>query len=445
MTDKGAGAQGPGVLCSDPARLKAERAADAAPAVSPLAPKGGFPALPRIAGIRLAAGTAGVRYRDRPDVMLAEVAPGSAIAGVFTRSATRAAPVRDCQIKLPCLQAGLTTRPVGIVINSGNANAFTGPAGTGSVCRVCAAAAAALGTSAGHILTASTGVIGELLPDGRITAILGPLAAALSDAGARAAAQAIMTTDTFPKGAAARAEVGGRTVSLAGIAKGSGMIAPDMATMLACIFTDCAVAPGVLQTMVSGLNAQTFNAITVDSDTSTSDSLLVCATGQAGNRLLGDATGAPAAAFSRALRTVMADLAGQVVRDGEGATKFIRISVQGAADDGSAASVGRAIANSPLVKTAVAGEDPNWGRIVMAIGKSGEPVDCDRIAIWFGEVLVAECGRVAPGYTEAAGAAHLKGTEIGITVDLGVGAGAATVRTCDLTGRYVAINAGYRS
>ncbi|MEM7441136.1 MAG: bifunctional glutamate N-acetyltransferase/amino-acid acetyltransferase ArgJ [Pseudomonadota bacterium] len=433
-------------LRAEVARLKQELAGQtAAPAVSPLAPAGGFPDLPDIAGVRFSAGAVGVKYQGRDDVMLAEVAAGSAVAGVFTRSATRSAPVLDCQAKLPGLQVALTGKPVGIVVNSGNANAFTGRAGQGSVKRVCETAAQILGTSPDHILTASTGVIGEPLPDDRIRDGLESLASGLSPENADQAAAAIMTTDTFAKGASAQIDIGGSPVRISGFAKGSGMIAPDMATMLVYIFTDCAVAPGILQQMTSALNEGTFNAITVDSDTSTSDSLLVCATGRAGNDIINDTQSAGAEVFSNALGGVMRELAHLVVRDGEGATKFIEISVKGATSDSSAAVVGRAIANSPLVKTAIAGEDPNWGRVVMAIGKSGEPADRDRIAIWFGDVLVAEHGWVAPSYTEEAGAAHMKAQEISITVDLGIGDGGATVWTCDLTHQYITINADYRS
>lgn len=401
--------------------------------------------MPIIQGVRFAAGAAGVKYQGRDDVMVAEIAPGSAVAGVFTRSATRSAPVLDCQAKLPALQKGLTQQPVGIVVNSGNSNAFTGRAGEGSVERVCATAAAALGTSPDHVLTASTGVIGEPLPDERITAVLNGLVDNLDANSGRAAAEAIMTTDTFPKGASTEVMVGGKPVRIAGFAKGSGMIAPDMATMLVYIFTDCAIDPGLLQTLSGGSNTRSFNAITVDSDTSTSDSLVICATGRAGNRPITDLGSDDAAAFGAGIEAVMLDLAHQVVRDGEGATKFIEIAVRGAASDASAQVVAKAIANSPLVKTAVAGEDPNWGRVVMAIGKSGEPADRDKISIHFGDVLVAEAGWVAPSYTEEAGAAHMKGEEIKITTDLGIGDGSATVWTCDLTHQYITINADYRS
>ena len=339
----------------------------------------------------------------------------------------------------------VTKHPVGLVVNSGNSNAFTGRAGDASVERVCAAAARVLETNASHILTASTGVIGEPLPDERIAAILSDLSSDLGPFHAEGAARAIMTTDTFPKGAAGEVEIGGQTVRIAGFAKGSGMIAPDMATMLVYIFTDCAINAQPLQQILSQANAGTFNAITVDSDTSTSDSLLLCATGAAGNPRITDTGSEAAQSFAAALEAVMRALAHLVVRDGEGATKFIEINVLGGESDVSARSVAHAIANSPLVKTAMAGEDPNWGRIVMAIGKSGEPADRDRIGIRFGDIVVAEGGWVSPSYTEEAGAAYMKRDEITITADLGIGSGRATVWTCDLTHQYITINADYRS
>lgn len=429
------------------AALRAELAAlksKAPPKVSPLAPPEGFPALPPIDGVRFSAAAARVKYRGRTDVMLAEVAPGSAVAGVFTRSATRSAPVLDCQAKLAELHRHpVTDAPLAIVVNSGNSNAFTGRAGDDSVARICDTAAGVLGTRPSHVLTASTGVIGERLPDGRITDVLSELGATLDAAQAEGAARAIMTTDTFPKGASAEVQIDGKTVRVAGFAKGSGMIAPDMATMLVYIFTDCAITSAALQTLVSRLNAGTFNAITVDSDTSTSDSLVVCATGRAGNQRIEDPDAA--GAFETALGQVMRTLAHLVVRDGEGATKFVEVRVNGAVTDASAHTVAMAIANSPLVKTAIAGEDPNWGRVVMAIGKSGEPADRDRIGIRFGDITVASGGWVDPGYTEEAGAAYMTRDEIVIETDLGMGDGAAVVWTCDLTHQYITINADYRS
>ncbi|WP_114964601.1 bifunctional glutamate N-acetyltransferase/amino-acid acetyltransferase ArgJ [Alkalilacustris brevis] len=414
----------------------------AAPPVSPLAPPA-FPDLPLIDGVEFASAAAAVRYKGRDDVMLVRLAPGSAVAGVFTRSATRAAPVLDCQAKLAAqadLEAGAA-----ILVNSGNANAFTGVAGLEAVAAVTSQAAQALGLPASRVFSASTGVIGEPLPHARITAKLDELRARLSPAGIAAAARAIMTTDTFPKGAGAEIDIGGQAVRIAGIAKGSGMIAPDMATMLVYIFTDATIAPGLLQDMLGRLNARSFNCITVDSDTSTSDSLMLAATGRSAAPAIDQPGSKPAAAFEAALEKVMLDLAHQVVRDGEGATKFVEVAVTGAQDDDDAHRVGMAIANSPLVKTAIAGEDPNWGRVVMAVGKSGAAADRDRLAIRFGDIKVAEAGQRSESYSEEDAAAYMKRAELVIGVDLGLGEGRATVWTCDLTHRYIDINADYRS
>ncbi|MEO1107284.1 MAG: bifunctional glutamate N-acetyltransferase/amino-acid acetyltransferase ArgJ [Pseudomonadota bacterium] len=402
--------------------------------VSPLAPAG-FPDLPAIDGVRFATVEAGVRYQGRTDVMLAVLDPGTSVAGVFTRSATRAAPVLDCQDKI----GGSSDGPAAILVNSGNANAFTGHYGQTSVAEVTQAVSKATGVSVERVFTSSTGVIGEPLPHDKIVAQLEALKSGLSRHAIEDAARAIMTTDTFPKGARAQVEIDGKTVSIAGIAKGSGMIAPDMATMLVYIFTDAQVDQSALQAMLGAHTDRTFNCITVDSDTSTSDSLLLCATGASGV----DATGN--AAFAEALETVMLDLAQQVVRDGEGATKFVEIRVTGAAADADAKTHGLAIANSPLVKTAIAGEDPNWGRVVMAIGKSGAAADRDRLSISFGDILVAEKGWVSPGYSEDAAAAYMKGQDLVIAVDLGLGEGNSIVWTCDLTHGYIEINADYRS
>ena len=420
--------------------------AAAAPAVSPLAPAGGFPTLPVIDGVAFAAAAAGVRYKGRDDVMLARIAPGSAIAGVFTRSATRAAPVLDCEAKLAALaETGPGKKGFAFLVNSGNANAFTGDAGAAAVDATTGAVARALGVPKGHVFTSSTGVIGEPLPAERITAVIDGLAEALSPDRAADAARAIMTTDTFPKGATVEADLDGTTVRIAGIAKGSGMIAPDMATMLVYIFTDAAVEQAALQQIVSAGNRDTFNAITVDGDTSTSDTVLVAATGKAGNAPVASGRSAAGKTFAEALTGVMRDLAHQVVRDGEGATKFAEIAVTGATSAAAARKVALAIANSPLVKTALAGEDPNWGRIVMAVGKSGATADRDRLSIRFGDILVAEKGWVAESYREEDGAAYMKRDELVIGVDLGLGEGASTVWTCDLTHQYVTINADYRS
>nr|WP_216602921.1 bifunctional glutamate N-acetyltransferase/amino-acid acetyltransferase ArgJ [Ruegeria sp. HKCCD4884] len=394
-----------------------------------------FPDLPAIDGVRFATVEAGVRYQGRTDVMLAVLDPGTSVAGVFTRSATRAAPVLDCQDKI----GGSSEGPAAILVNSGNANAFTGHYGQTSVAEVTQAVSKATGVSVERVFTSSTGVIGEQLPHDRIVSQLETLKSGLSRHAIEDAARAIMTTDTFPKGAAAQVEIDGKTVSIAGIAKGSGMIAPDMATMLVYIFTDAQVEQSALQSMLSAQTDRTFNCITVDSDTSTSDSLLLCATGASGV----DATGN--SAFAEALETVMLDLAQQVVRDGEGATKFVEIRVTGAALDTDAKTHGLAIANSPLVKTAIAGEDPNWGRIVMAIGKSGAAADRDLLSISFGDILVAEKGWVSPDYREEDAAEYMKGQDLVIAVDLGLGEGASTVWTCDLTHGYIEINADYRS
>ena len=403
-------------------------------AVSPLAPDH-FPDLPVIDGVRFATIAAGVRYQGRTDVMLAELAPGSTVAGAFTRSATRAAPVLDCQAKI----GATSDTGAAILVNSGNANAFTGKGGVTAVEAITAAAADVCNIPQSRVFTSSTGVIGEPLPHDRITAVLADLKGALSDKGISDAAKAIMTTDTFPKGARAEVEIDGKTVSIAGIAKGSGMIAPDMATMLVYIFTDAVVSQPALQKMLSTHTDSTFNCITVDSDTSTSDSLILAATGASG------VDASESDAFSEALHGVMLNLAHQVVQDGEGATKFVEIAVTGAATDDDAKTHGMAIANSPLIKTAIAGEDPNWGRVVMAVGKSGAAADRDRLSIRFGDIEVAKDGWRSPDYSEEAAAAHMKGQNITIGVDLGLGDGKATVWTCDLTHGYIEINADYRS
>ncbi len=427
------------------ARLrKALRApnAPAGPVVSPLAPPE-MPALPEIAGLRLATCAAGIKYRDRDDVMLAELAPGTVIAGVFTRSATRSAPVLDCEAKLAAgsnLDSGAA-----ILVNAGNANAFTGSAGSGTVEAVTEALSACLSVPVSRIFTASTGVIGEPLPHAKIIDRLAELKDGLHADGLRDGAHAIMTTDTYAKAATATAQIGGTKVTVAGIAKGSGMIAPDMATMLVYVFTDAAITQPALQTLVARLNARSFNAITVDGDTSTSDSLICAATGAADHVTITDPDSPEGAAFADALGAVFHDLAQQVVRDGEGATKLIEVEVTGAASDEDAWAVARSIANSPLVKTAAAGEDPNWGRIVMAVGKSGAQADRDRLTIRFGDILVAEAGWVAASYTEEDGAAYMRREEITIHTDLGLGSGAATMWTCDFTKRYIEINADYRS
>jgi len=401
---------------------------------SPLAPAR-FPDLPVIEGVRFASVAAGVRYTGRTDVMLVELQEGTSIAGVFTKSATRSAPVLDCQAKISAVSAARSA----LLVNSGNSNAFTGAAGEQSVQAICDAVADTLSIDAARVFTASTGVIGERLPHDRIIAKIADLATGLDAHGIDGAARAIMTTDTFPKGATAEVDIDGQTVRIAGIAKGSGMIAPDMATMLVYIFTDAKIAQADLQALLATLTDQTFNCITVDSDTSTSDSLICAATGASGV----DVT--DSAGFTKALHDVMLDLAHQVVRDGEGATKFVEVRVTGAATNADARKVGLAIANSPLVKTAIAGEDPNWGRIVMAVGKSGAQANRDALRICFGNIVVAENGWVSPHYTEKAGADYMKKQELTIAVDLGIAGGMSTVWTCDLTHGYITINADYRS
>ncbi len=401
---------------------------------SPLAPTR-FPDLPVIDGVRFATAQAGVRYAGRTDVMLAELVPGTAIAGTFTRSSTRSAAVLDCQEKI----CGDASSGAAIIVNSGNANAFTGTNGAKAAKAVVTAVSETLGLPEARVFSSSTGVIGEVLPDTRITAKLAELKEGLAADTIEPAARAIMTTDTFPKGASAQVTVDGQTVKIAGIAKGSGMIAPDMATMLVYIFTDAKIAQPALQSLISAHTQNTFNCITVDSDTSTSDTLIACATGASGIDVTGNAD------FATAMHDVMLDLAHQVIRDGEGATKFVEITVSGAANDADARTHALSIANSPLVKTAIAGEDPNWGRIVMAVGKSGAAADRDLLGISFGNVRVAENGWVHPDYDEADAAAHMKGENIKIGVDIGLGSGTATVWTCDLTHGYIDINADYRS
>ena len=426
------------------AELQAKLAALApkpAPSVSPLAPRDGFPDLPPISGARFSAAAAGVRYAGRTDVMLAHLAPGTRMAGVFTRSATRAASILDCQEKIGTHDES----GAAIIVNSGNANAFTGSNGGVAVDRVTGAVADALGLPGGRVFSASTGVIGEPLPHERITAALGTLKAGLTEDGLPGAARAIMTTDTFPKGATAQLVIGGAPVTISGIAKGSGMIAPDMATMLVYIFTDAKVAQPVLQSMLGDQTDRSFNNITVDSDTSTSDMLLLAATGRSAAPEITARDSADGKAFEAALGDVMLNLAHQVVRDGEGATKFVEVAVTGAASDADARKVAMATANSPLVKTALAGEDPNWGRVVMAVGKSGAQADRDLLAIRFGDITVAANGWVSPDYDEDTVATYMKRDELVIGIDLGLGTGTSTVWTCDLTHRYIDINADYRS
>ena len=414
--------------------------------VSPLAPKGGFPDLPEIDGVEFASAAAAVHYKNRNDVMLAKVAPGSTAAGVFTRSATRSAPVLDCESKIAELHS---KEPVddgfAILANSGNSNAFTGAVGVSAVEKLTGLVSKTLGISERHVFTASTGVIGVPLPSERIAAVVDSLRKGLRLDGIEGAARAIMTTDTFPKGAGTTVEIGGSTISIAGFAKGSGMIAPDMATMLAFIFTDASVEQRTLQSLVSKTADETFNRVTVDGDTSTSDTVIVVATNKSSAPRIEDKNTDEGKRFGKALTGVMEDLAKQLVRDGEGATKLAEVRVTGAESDSDAALVAKSIANSPLVKTAIHGEDPNWGRIVMAIGKAGAKADRDRISISFGDHVVAQRGFVSPNYEEEVAAKHMQNEEVLIKVDLGIGNGSAAVWTCDFSDRYVSINADYRS
>ena len=409
-----------------------------APQRSPLAPAR-FPALPPVAGVRLAARACGIKYKDRSDACLIELAAGTTVAGVFTRSLTASAPV------LWCRKALTGGRGRAIIINAGNANAFTGAAGRNSVDRVVGAVARKIKCKPREVFVASTGVIGEELPDRQLTGALDGLHADLAVDSWPAAAAAIMTTDTYPKGATRQAEIGGVAVTLNGIAKGAGMIAPDMATMLSFVVTDAKIPGKTLQALLKPAADASFNSITVDSDTSTSDTLLLCATGVMKHRRVTGPTDPHLRGFRTALDELLRDLAHQVVRDGEGAQKFVTIEVFGAASRQAARRIGLAIGNSPLVKTAIAGEDPNWGRVVMAVGKAGERADRDRLGIEIGGVAVARDGQVVPGYDEAPVARHMRGSEIHIAVDVGVGRGKATVWTCDLTHGYIDINADYRS
>ena len=397
-----------------------------------------FPAIPEIAGVTRRVARARYKNWDRCDLTFVTLDEGTSVAGVLTTSKCPSSEVDWCREHLP---QGLARA---LVVSAGNANAFTGRRGREAVLAVTAKAAAHLGCPVEQVFVSATGVIGVPLPIDKAEAGL-DAAFGADPCGWEDAAATIMTTDTFAKGAVATAIVGGKTVTLAGIIKGSGMIAPDMATMLGYIFTDGAVAPAFLQAALGAANRESFSCITVDSDTSTSDTVLAFATGKAGNAPLASFDDAGADAFKSALTDLCRQLALLVVRDGEGAQKLIEIGVEGAVSDESARRIGMSIANSPLVKTAVAGEDANWGRVVMAVGKAGEPADRDRLAIRFGDTQVARDGLPVEGYDETPVAAHLKGREISIGVDLGLGSGRATVWTCDLTHGYISINADYRS
>lgn len=405
--------------------------------VSPLAVP--LPALPPIPGVRLGSAEAGIRYQGRTDLMMMAFPRGTTVAGVFTQNKCPGAPIDWCRA---ALEGG---RAQALVVNAGNANVFTGKAGVATVRATAKAAADLAGCPAKQVFLASTGVIGEVLPAERITVALPALHERLQEDGWEAAARAIMTTDTFPKGATRTAMIGGVPVTINGIAKGSGMIAPDMATMLCFIATDAAIPAPALQKLLAKGVQPSFNAVTVDSDTSTSDTVLLFATGAASHPKVPESGGAMLRDFRRALDELLLDLALQVARDGEGAQKLVRIDVTGAASKKSARAIAFAIANSPLVKTAIAGEDANWGRIVMAVGKSGEPADRDRLAVAVGGTWMARAGTVVAGYDEAPVVAHMKGREVEIAVDIGLGEGAATVWTCDLTHGYIDINGSYRS
>ena len=409
--------------------------------ISPLAPAT-QPSLPEIAGVRLATAQAGIRYKGRTDVLYVALDAGTQAAGVFTRSRCPSAPVDWCRAALEA-KAGARA----LVVNSGNANAFTGLKGRDAVTLTAEIAGRAADCAPEAVMIASTGVIGEPLDATKFEGVLADCAAR-AEPGAAAwdeAAKAIMTTDTFPKLASRTAEIAGKTVTLNGIAKGAGMIAPDMATMLSFVFTDAALPQDVLQALLSEGTKTSFNCVTVDGDTSTSDTLLVFATGAAGNAPVARADDARIAAFRSALNDLLVELAQLVARDGEGANKLVTVEVEGAESDASAHRIAMSIANSPLVKTAVAGEDANWGRVVMAVGKAGEPADRDRLAIWFGDVRVAVQGARDPDYSEEAATAVMRKPEITVRVELGLGQGQARVWTCDLTKAYVAINGDYRS
>jgi glutamate N-acetyltransferase/amino-acid N-acetyltransferase len=410
-------------------------------AVSPLAPSK-FPEMPEIAGVRMATAAAGIRYNGRTDVLLALFEKGTAVAGVFTKSKCPSAAVDWCRDKI---EAG---KARALVVNSGNANAFTGRTGREATRYTAASAAKAANCKPGEVFLASTGVIGEPLNARAFDGVMDDLVAAAKPGNFEAAARAIMTTDTFPKGAAATATLGPATVTICGIVKGAGMIAPDMATLLSFVFTDAPIAAPALQALLTKGVVGSFNAVTIDGDTSTSDTLLAFATGAAAAR------GAPSISragdprlkeFAKALDAVLKSLAEQVARDGEGARKLVEVIVEGAASAKSARRIAMSIANSPLVKTAIAGEDANWGRVVMAVGKAGEPADRDRLSIWFNGVRVAHKGMRDPNYDEVAVSGEMKKQVIELKVGLGIGHGRDRVLTCDLTKDYVAINGDYRS
>jgi len=407
-------------------------------AVSPLAPAQ-FPEMPPVRGVRLATHAAGIRYADRTDLLVVELTPGTTVGGVLTRSLTASAPVDLCRANLKGGKARL------LVVNAGNANAFTGQKGITAVETTVSGAVRTFGCKRNEVFVSSTGTIGVPLAAEKIVTSFPAVLNALKEDAWADAAKAIMTTDTFAKAATRTATIDGMPVRISGICKGSGMIAPDMATMLAYVFTDAALEPAAVQTLITAGAAKSFNCVTVDGDTSTSDTLLMFATGQAKHRFVSSAVDPRLTEFRAKLDDLLIDLAKQVARDGEGATKFIEIRLTGAENDTAARRIAMSIANSPLVKTAVAGEDANWGRIVMAVGKAGEKASRDRLAISIGGVAVAKLGEAVPGYDEKPVTAHMKGQEILIEVDVGVGKGTATVWTCDLTHGYIDINGSYRT
>ncbi|MDP3748796.1 MAG: bifunctional glutamate N-acetyltransferase/amino-acid acetyltransferase ArgJ [Phenylobacterium sp.] len=422
-----------------PAAVAVPAAKGALP-VSPLAVP--FPKMPPIPGVQLATGRAGFYKHDREDLLVMRFAKGTSAAGVFTRHGIGSAPVDWCKKHLE-MTKGADVRA--LVVNAGCANSFTGKPGADAVRRVASATAKRFDCRQRDVMVASTGVIGVLLDDGKITHRLSEVEGRLTDDGWAGAANAIMTTDTFPKGAYAEATIDGEKVRIAGICKGSGMIAPDMATMLAFVATDAAISPAALQTLASLYTRTTFNCVTVDGDRSTNDTLLLFATGQSGAPNIARAGDKRLADFRDKLEAVLLDLALQLVRDGEGASKFVKITVTGAESPASARKIARTIAESPLVKTAFAGEDANWGRIVMAVGRADEPIDRDRVSVKFGPLVAAQDGLISPTYDEGKMSAYMKNQELEVAVDVGVGKGSATVWTCDLTKQYVAINGDYRS
>jgi glutamate N-acetyltransferase / amino-acid N-acetyltransferase len=414
-------------------------------AVSPLAPTD-VPDMPVIAGVKLATAAAGIRYKGRTDVLLAVMDKGTTVAGVFTKSKCPSAPVDWCRAKLGRGGSSKGGSARALVVNSGNANAFTGKTGRQATALTASIAAKALGCSPNEVFLASTGVIGEPLDATKFDGVLGTLAETVAPDEWMGAARAIMTTDTFPKVATATVKLGKAKVTINGMAKGSGMIAPDMATMLAFVFTDAPIAAGALQSLLKSGVEDSFNAVTVDGDTSTSDTLLAFATGTATGAPKISRAGDPRLkAFTKAFNAVLADLAEQVARDGEGARKLVEIIVEGAVSKASARKIALSVANSPLVKTAIAGEDANWGRVVMAVGKAGEPANRDKLSISFNGIRVAKSGARDPSYDEAEVSAAMKHPKIQIKVALGLGKGRDRVLTCDLTKEYIAINGDYRS